>query len=536
MPKYIVVTGGVLSGLGKGITAASIGRILINRGLKVAPIKMDPYLNVDCGTMNPYQHGEVWITEDGGEIDLDLGHYERFLDSYISKEHNVTTGQVYLSVITQERKGDFLGQTVQIVPHITDEIKSRIKFIDRKSNADIVIIELGGTVGDIEGMPYLEALRQLHTEEGNHNVIFVHVTLVPILDVVGEFKTKPTQHSVKRLLEAGIKPDIIVCRSNREISKPTKNKIALSCDVPKEAVISSHDVETVYKIPLLYEEQNLGNYLAKKMDLWDKKIDFSRWQDFVDRLTNPKREVTIAIAGKYIELIDSYLSISEAFNHVSAELKTKINIKWLSTEDFTSIDSIKESLDGIDGVLVPGGFGQRGAEGKILTIRYVREHKIPFFGICYGFQLAAVEFARNIIKLDDANSTEINPSAKNPVIDILPEQKATDKLGGTMRLGAYPIFIKKDSIAKKIYEKDVIYERHRHRFEVNPKYIEKFEKNGLTFSGKTPDKRRMEILELKDHPCFVAGQFHPEFKSRPNKPAPMFKYFIEGAIKKKYGG
>lgn len=533
MPKYIVVTGGVLSGLGKGITAASIGRLMVNRGFKVAPMKMDPYLNVDCGTMNPYQHGEVWITEDGGEIDLDLGHYERFLDAYISKENNVTTGQLYLNVITKERKGDYLGETVQIIPHITDEIKTRIRTVAEKSNADIVIIELGGTVGDIEGMPYLEALRQLHAEEGPHNVIFVHVTLVPILDVVGEFKTKPTQHSVKMLLESGIRPTIIVTRSKNEIDQGTKKKIALSCNVSEEGVISSHDVDCVYKIPLMYEEQNLGNYLAKKMKIWEKKPDFTAWKLFVDQLMTPKNEVTIAIAGKYVNLMDSYLSISEAFHHSAAALHTKINIKWIQTDDIKNKDDVKNIMKDIDGVLIPGGFGSRGIEGKVRIIEYARENNIPFFGICYGFQLAAVEFARNVMKLENAATTEVDPKTNHPVIDMLPEQKNTKELGGTMRLGAYPIVLKNNTVAKKIYHTDVIYERHRHRYEINPKYIDQFESNGLIFSGMTPDKRRMEILELKDHICFIGSQFHPEFKSRPNKAAPLFTYFIESARKRR---
>jgi CTP synthase len=531
--KYIIVTGGVLSGVGKGITTASIGRLLISRGLKVTAIKIDPYLNCDAGTMNPYQHGEVFVLDDGTEVDLDLGTYERFLDISLTKEHNITTGKIYKAVIEKERKGEYLGQTVQIIPHITNQIKEEIKKVATSSNANIVLIELGGTVGDIESMPFLEALRQLHREAGGEeNVVFVHTTLVPILGPVKELKSKPTQHSVKELRALGIQPDVIVGRAERELSYEVRRKIALFCDVPLEAVISVPDTSSIYQIPLELERQRLTDYLLRKLNLRAKKKNLKDWEKLATRTLSPKSEVNIAIIGKYVYLKDSYISYIETFNHCLASSGIKTNIKWVEAEELEKNTNYLTKFEPLHGIVVPGGFGKRGIEGKITAVKYAREHKIPFLGICLGFQLAVIEFARNVLELEDANSTEFKKT-RNPVIDILPGQRKLKKLGGTMRLGLSPVMIKKNSLAYSLYRELKIYERHRHRYEVNPRYIEKFESMGLSFTGKTLDGKRMEILELKEHPYFIASQFHPEFKSRLTKPAPLFLGLVKAAEKRR---
>ncbi len=529
--KYVIVTGGVLSGLGKGITVSSIGRLLISRGYRVTAIKIDPYLNCDAGTMNPFQHGEVFVLDDGGEVDLDLGNYERFLDVNLTKEHNITTGKVYKSVIEKERKGDYLGSTVQIIPHITNEIKNQIKNVSEKSNADVVLIELGGTVGDIESMPFLESMRQLRTEVGpEENLVFVHTTLVPIMGVVGEQKTKPTQHSVKELRAIGIQPDIIVGRGIKMLSYDIKKKISLFCDVPLEGIVSAPDAESIYQVPVLLEEQGLTDYLLRRLGLSPRKPDLTKWKKFLKPLLNPKHKINIAIVGKYTYLKDSYISYMETLHHCSAETSTKINILWIEAEDIEKNGC--ESLKNADGIIVPGGFGERGIEGKISAIKYSRENKIPFLGVCLGFQLATIEFCRNVLKIGDADSSEFKKT-RHAVVDLLPEQKEIKDMGATMRLGGHTVIIKKNSLAYKIYNRIKISERHRHRYEINPDYIKRIEKAGMKFSGKSVDRKRMEILELKNHSFFVASQFHPEFKSRPSKPAPLFLGLVKAAKKVK---
>ena len=532
MPKYIVITGGVLSGLGKGVVASSIGLLLKNRGYKVTAIKIDPYLNCDAGTMNPYQHGEVFVLEDGGEVDLDLGNYERFLDINLHRDNNITTGKVYKNVIEKERRGDYLGKTVQIVPHVTNEIKEWIKKVANKNNADICVIEIGGTVGDIESMPFLEAVRQLHLEEGHENVVFIHTTLIPILSVVGEQKTKPTQHSVKELRAIGIDPDAIVGRCQEELKKETKEKISLFCNVPVNAVFSSPDVECIYEVPLLLEKQGLPDFILNRLHLPKKEGNLKEWENFVHRLKNAKNEVKIALVGKYTALGDSYISILEAFRHASAELNARVKVVWIEAEDIETQGT--KMLEGVDAILVPGGFGGRGAEGKIAAIKFARENKKPFLGICFGFQLAVVEYGRHVLGLQ-CHTTEIDPATPHPIITILPEQKGIEELGGTMRLGSQPVILKEGSLAYKLYGKKEIMERHRHRYEVNPDYIDELEKHGLIFSGISKNRPdRMEILEIEDHPYFIASQFHPEFKSRPLKPAPLFYGLVKAAIEEKH--
>jgi len=525
MAKYLFVTGGVLSGLGKGITTASIGLLLKARGLKVTAIKIDPYLNCDAGTMNPYQHGEVFVLEDGGEVDMDLGSYERFLDMDLTSEHNITTGKVYRRVIEKERRGEYLGQTVQIIPHITDEIKMAIKRVAERSKAEVVIIELGGTVGDIESMPFLEAIRQMHQELGHENVVFVHTTLVPVVEAVGEQKTKPTQHSVKELRAIGIQPDVIVGRSKEPLKEGIKRKIALFCDVPPEAVISAPNVELIYQVPLVFEEQGLTDYLLSRLKLSTRSKDLSEWQEFLDNALHPEHEVTVALVGKYTDLKDSYVSYVEALTHAAAKERARVRIKWIEADNYQD-----ELLEGVDGLIVPVGFGHRGAEGKIKAIRYARTHDLPFLGICYGFQMAVIEFCRNVLGLEGANSTEFEDRPEHPVIDLMPEQAEVKEKGATMRLGAYPIVVERGTLAYKLYGKEEISERHRHRYEVNPKYIHEIEEAGFIFSGKSPDGRRMEIGELKEHPFFIAVQFHPEFKSRPTKPRPLFVGLVQACL------
>ncbi|MGC8663112.1 MAG: glutamine hydrolyzing CTP synthase [Thermoplasmata archaeon] len=529
--KLIVITGGVISGLGKGITTSSIGKILQGKGLTVTVIKIDPYINYDAGTMNPYQHGEVYVLDDGTEVDLDLGNYERFLDISLSTENNITTGKVYKSVIEKERRGEYLGKTVQIIPHITDEIKRRIKRVANMSKADVVLIEVGGTVGDIESMPFLEALRQLGRELGEGNRLFIHTTLVPIVDVVGEQKTKPTQHSVKELRSLGIQPDMIVGRCKVPLSKDTKEKISDFCDVPLEAVISAPDAKrTVYEVPVMFEEQNVDEFIEKKLNIDGKKVDLSRWKEYLSRLYYPKDEVNIAIIGKYVNLKDSYLSHLESFTHVSSSLEVKINLKWMDAEKL-EIGEIK--FDDVHGILIPGGFGVRGTEGKILAAKYARENRIPFLGICLGFQMGVVEFARNVLNYEDANSTEFYPNTKHPVIDIMPEQKEIENLGGSMRLGSQKVILKTGTIVESLYKSEVIYERHRHRYEVNPSFINEIEKNGMIFTGVDETGRRMEVFELKDHPFYVGSQFHPEFKSRPLNPSKLHFGLVKSALEYK---
>jgi CTP synthase len=535
MVKYIFVTGGVLSSVGKGIVTSSIGKMLQARGLKVTAVKIDPYVNVDAGTMNPYMHGEVYVTDDGGETDLDLGWYERFLDLNLKKDNNITTGLVYRAVIDKERRGDFLGRCVQIVPHVTNEIKHRIRSVAKSSNVDVVLTEVGGTVGDIEGLPFLEAIRQMRLEEGFENTLYVHVALVPILDVTKEMKTKPLQHSVNELRRIGIQPDIIVARCSEMIDSETLRKIALFGTIPENAVFCSYNVESIYRVPLILDEQGMGNFICKRLGFSESKPDFKGWKDFVDAITNPKYEVRIALVGKYAGLTDSYVSMNEALRHGGAACKTKVSIEYIEAEKFEEHPEKLETLKGFDGIFVPYGFGPRGTEGKIMAIKFARENNIPFLGICYGFQLAVVEFARNVCGLKEANSTEINPNSPHPVIDLMPEQRGIEIKGATMRLGAHKILIKPDSMAYTLYKSEEIYERHRHRFEVNLDYLEKFGKNGLVFSGKSADSRRMEILEFPNHFFFFASQFHGEFKSRPGKPDPEYYGFVKACLDKKLG-
>ena len=532
MTKFIVVTGGVLSGLGKGVVTASLGKILKSRGLSIDICKVDPYLNVDPGLMNPYQHGEVWVTNDGYEADLDFGHYERFLDVELGRDHNITTGKVYLTVLDKERKGGYLGQTVQIIPHITDEVKREIHEIARINNPDVLLVEIGGTTGDIEGMPFLEALRQMRMETGRGNVVFIHVTLVPTLDAVGEQKTKPTQHSVKELRSIGIQPDIIVCRTIKPLLDETKTKLALFCDVGKLDVISNHDVPSVYEVPIVMEKQGVGDNILGKLNLRERGMDLKEWRKYVKKMKSLEKEVTIAVVGKYTNLKDSYISIVEALRHSGVSLGYNVNIMWVESLDLEDNPSKVDQLKDAAGILVPGGFGARGSEGKMLAIKYARENNIPYLGICFGFQLAAIEFARNALGMENANSSELDPDTPYPVVDLLPEQKDIEEMGGTMRLGEIEFEIEKDSLANKIYKKTKAGERHRHRYEINPEYIDKIEKKGMKFTAKSDNQRRMEILEIPKHSHFLATQFHPEFKSRPLRPAPVFKAFVEAATKR----
>lgn len=532
VPKYLIITGGVLSGLGKGIVSSSIAFLLKNQGFKICPIKFDGYLNVDAGTMNPYEHGEVFVLDDGTECDMDLGNYERFLNMNLRNYNNITGGKIFRLIIEKERRGEFLGKTVQMIPHVTNEIKRLIRETGKKENADMVVIEIGGTVGDIENSYFIEAMRQLALEEGKENCFFIHLTLIPALDVVGEQKTKPTQQSVKLLLEAGIQPDMIICRCRERLTEKTKEKISLFCNIDKNAVISDHDVSSIYEIPILLEEQGTVKRILEKFHLRYKGRKLGKLKELLKNLKNPKYEITIGIAGKYTTLHDSYVSIIEALNHCAMHLACKINIRWIETTEIEKgAISAQEALQGIDGLIVPGGFGARGTEGKIKCIEYVRKNKVPFLGLCLGLQLAVVEFARNVCGLNNANSTEINPKTKYPVIDMLPEQKKVKEKGGTMRLGSYPAILKKGSVVWQIYgKKRTISERHRHRFEVNPRYHKILQSKGLIFSGISPDRRLVEFIEIKDHPFFVATQAHPEFKSRIERPSPLFFHFVNACI------
>ena len=527
--KYIFITGGVVSSLGKGITAASLGLLLKKRGYSVTIQKFDPYINIDPGTMSPFQHGEVYVTDDGAETDLDLGHYERFLDVNMTKANNTTTGQVYNTVITKERHGDYLGATVQVIPHITDEIKRRMKILGNTNKYDIIITEIGGTVGDIESLPFIEAIRQLMLELGRKNAISIHVTLVPYIKSAGELKTKPTQHSVKNLLELGIQPNVLVCRSEMKLPLEIRKKIALFCNVKTKAVISAYDCPTIYEVPLNLEEQNFDRIVLKKLKLPDINIDLSDWREFVRKVKEPQSSVTIGICGKYTSYLDAYKSINESFIHSGAEHDVKVNLKFISAEECEKKDP-GLLLEGIDGLLVPGGFGERGIEGKIKAIQYVRENKIPFFGICLGMQCAVIEYARNVLGIKRANSSEFVKN-RYSVIHIMPEQKKIKDKGATMRLGAYPCVVKKGTKARQAYKKEKISERHRHRYEVNNQYRQELEKNGMVISGVSPDNRLVEIIELKDHPWFLGCQFHPELKSRATKAHPLFRGFVAAAIK-----
>jgi len=523
--KYIIVTGGVMSGLGKGITAASIGRILKNKGFHVTAIKIDPYINIDAGTMSPYQHGEVFVLKDGGEVDLDLGNYERFLDIELTREHNITTGQVYQTVIEKERRGDYLGKTVQIIPHVTNEIKERIRRVSKKSGADICIIEVGGTVGDIESMPFLEALRQMHSEEKEEDIIFVHVTLVP-LDTQGEQKTKPTQHSVKELKSLGLQPDAIVARCKEPILPDTKSKIALFCDVPVRAVVSAHDASDIYYVPTLMEKEGLSDYLMQKLKLTEKEISHE-WDILMKKMASIDREIRIAVVGKYAHLGDSYISINEALKHAGIECGCRVKVDWLDAEEFERNPSEIDKLRRYGGILVPGGFGVRGTEGKVLAIKFARENNVPYLGLCLGMQLAVIEFARDVLGLKDANSSEL-AKTEHPVIDLLPEQENVKNMGGTMRLGNCNAVLVEGSLASKLYGGTTLIERHRHRYEVNPKYIKQIEAKGMKFTGR--NDHRMEIAEIPEHKFFFSSQFHPEFKSRPGKPSPPFLAFVRAAL------
>jgi len=522
--KYIFVSGGVVSSLGKGIASASIGLLLKSRGLRVTIQKFDPYINVDPGTMNPFQHGEVYVTDDGAETDLDLGHYERFLDINMTRQNNSTAGQIYYEVISKERRGDYLGATVQVIPHITDEIKRRIKALALTGKYDVVITEVGGTVGDIESLPFLEAIRQFTLEVGHRNALNIHVTLVPYIKSAGELKTKPTQHSVKALQEIGVQPDILICRSERPLSRELREKIALFCNVEADAVIEGKDVSSIYEVPLIFERERLAEIIVEKLNLKCSAPDLRRWTRFVNRIKNPSGRITIGVCGKYTDLLDAYKSIIEAFVHAGAENDVAVDIKWIKAEDIER-DGPEVHLRDIAGLLVPGGFGERGVEGKIKAIRYVREKKIPFFGICLGLQCAVIEFARNVCGMPGANSTEFKKTKYN-VIDLMTDQKGVKNLGGSMRLGAYPCIVMKGTKAYKAYRKELISERHRHRYEVNNKFRKKLAEHGMIFSGVSPDNALVEIIELPDHPWFVAGQFHPELKSRAINPHPLFREFV----------
>ena len=530
MPKYIFITGGVVSSLGKGIAAASIGRILEAKGLKVTLQKLDPYINVDPGTMNPYQHGEVYVTEDGAETDLDLGHYERFTSIVVGKFNNITTGQIYHEIITKERHGDYLGATVQVVPHVTDTIKEKIRELSRGKRYDVVITEIGGTVGDIESLPYLEAVRQFRHEVGRDNSIFVHLTLVPFIKAAGELKTKPTQHSVGTLRQIGVQPDILLCRTEKRLSKQLKAKIALFCDVEEKAVIEARDVRSIYEVPLMFKEQALDEVICRYLRIEYKAGSLHAWKkEVVDKALFPKYKVKIAVVGKYIDLQDAYKSIYESLKHGGIANDSEVVVKRINSEKILKSNAGKLLKD-VSGILVPGGFGMRGIEGKLNAIQYARENKIPFFGICLGMQCATIEFARNVLGWKNANSTEFNKKTPHPVISLLEEQEKVESLGGTMRLGALPCHIKKETNAFKAYKTDEVMERHRHRFEFNNHYREDFQKQGFRVAGVSPGNKLVEIIELEDHPWFVASQFHPEFKSKPDKAHPLFREFIRHAL------
>ena len=531
MVKYVFVTGGVTSSLGKGIISASLAKLLQARGLRVTIQKFDPYINVDPGTLNPYEHGECYVTEDGAETDLDLGHYERFLNTFTSQANNVTTGRIYQTVINKEREGAYLGKTVQVIPHITDEIKRRMKMLGESGNYDIVITEIGGTVGDIESLPYIEAVRQLQWELPEEDLLVVHLTLIPYLKAAKELKTKPTQHSVKLLSQEGVFPDVIVCRTEEPINDEIKRKIALFCNVKMEAVIEARDANTIYEVPLIMMEEKLDEIVLKKLNIANnKEPELTKWKLFIDKLKNPKSKVTIGLIGKYVELQDAYKSILESFVHAGAMNECKVQVQYIHSE-FITDDNVGEKLAALDGLLVAPGFGHRGIEGKITAVKYAREKGLPFFGICLGMQMAVIEFARNVLGIKDAHSTEMNPESTEPVIDMMEEQKKITNKGGTMRLGSYACDIKKGTLAYKIYESGQVNERHRHRYEFNNKYLSQFEKNGMMASGTNPQTGLVEIMEIENHPFFIGVQYHPELKSTVENPQPIFVHFVAAAKK-----
>ena len=531
MTKYIFVTGGVVSGLGKGITMACLGRLLKSRGLKVMAQKLDPYINVDPGTMNPYEHGEVYVTEDGAETDLDLGHYERFIDIELNKYSNLTTGKVYWNVLNKERQGDYLGKTVQVIPHITNEIKEFVYSVGKKSNADVVLTEIGGTIGDIESQPFLEAIRQISHEVGRGNCLFVHVTLVPYIKSSGEQKSKPTQHSCKELMGLGINPDIIVCRCDMPMEKGVLDKIALFCNVAPDCVVENLTVDILYEAPMMLEKSKLSEVVCRELNLDTQKPDMKEWTDMLERIKSRKEEVSIAIVGKYVKLHDAYLSVAEALKHGGYENSCIVNIKWIEAEDIFDDATCKKLLADVDGILVPGGFGDRGVEGKILACKYARENNVPYFGICLGMQIAVIEYARNVLGYKDATSSEFDAQSKHCVIDLMPDQHGNIPKGGTMRLGAYPCKIAKDSLMSKAYGEDLIQERHRHRYEFNNEYREELSNAGLRITGTSPDERLVEAVEIPANDFFIAVQYHPEFKSRPNRAHAIFREVVKASMK-----
>ncbi len=535
MPKYIFVTGGVVSSVGKGITVASIGRLLKSRGISVSIQKLDPYLNVDPGTMSPYQHGEVFVTDDGAETDLDLGHYERFIDENLGRFSNVTTGSVYSAVIQKERRGDFLGGTIQVIPHITNEIKARIGAVARRGNPEVVIVEVGGTVGDIESQPFLEAIRQMRKDAGRNNVLYIHVTLLPMISPTNELKTKPTQHSVKELRSIGITPDIIILRSDQAIPDDVRAKIALFCDVEMAGCVPLPTASSIYEVPLMLEEFGLGTYISERLNLGNQAPDLRDWKKLVNRIQQPHRTIKIGLVGKYVALHDAYLSVAESLNHAGLQHDVAIEIDWIDSEELeldNNYQRVSNRLKGVHGIVVPGGFGDRGIEGKIMAARYARENNIPYLGLCYGMQMAVIEFARHVVGLSQANTTEADAKSPDPVIDVMPDQRDIADLGGTMRLGLYPCRLTPGTRTAAAYGNiPEVQERHRHRFEFNNSYRDRLERAGLTFSGLSPDGRLVEIIELKDHPFFIGTQFHPEFKSRPNRPHPLFRDFIGATTK-----
>ncbi|MCI6085499.1 MAG: CTP synthase [Selenomonas sp.] len=534
MAKYIFVTGGVVSSLGKGITAASLGRLLKSRGIKVTIQKFDPYINIDPGTMSPYQHGEVFVTDDGAETDLDLGHYERFIDISLSKNSNITTGKVYWSVLSKERRGEYLGSTVQVIPHITNEIKQRVYDVAKLDGADVVITEIGGTVGDIESQPFLEAIRQVKKEVGKNDTLYIHVTLLPYISAAGELKTKPTQHSVKELRAIGIQPDILVCRTEKPISKDMKEKIAMFCDVAPEAVIENRTASTIYEVPLMMQKEGLDKIALEKLNMDYSPADMSEWEKMVYKINHPQKKVKIAVVGKYVELPDAYISVTEALHHGGIANDAQVKIHWVNAENIEDPEvDLDEVFVGCKGVLVPGGFGDRGIEGKIKAIQYAREHKLPFLGLCLGMQCAVIEFARHVCGMTDAHSTEFNPETDHPVIDLMESQQGIENKGGTMRLGAYPCVLTKGTHAEEAYGTNEISERHRHRYEVNNEYRAALEAKGLVIAGTLPDDSLVEMIEVKDHPWFVGTQAHPELKSRPNNPHPLFREFVSAALNMK---
>lgn len=528
MSKFVFVTGGVVSSIGKGIVAASLGRLLKSRDYSVSILKLDPYINVDPGTLSPFQHGEVFVTQDGAETDLDLGHYERFTDTSMSRLNSVTTGSIYQAVINKERRGEYQGSTVQVIPHITNEIKERIHRVAKNTNPDVVITEIGGTVGDIESLPFLEAIRQFRKDVGRQNVVYMHVTLIPWIPAAGEMKTKPTQHSVKELRSIGIQPDILVCRCDRPLSFGMKQKLSEFCNVPEECVITAQDAKSIYEVPLMMEQEGLAEQSINLLQLEPRQPDLAQWQTLVKRLYSPNHKIDIALVGKYVRLNDAYLSVVEALRHAAISIGGDLNLHWINSEDLES-GKLENYLKNINGILVPGGFGIRGVDGKIAAIEYAKHHKIPFLGLCLGMQCAVIEWARHTAQLEDANSAEFDPDTTNPVINLLPEQQDVVDLGGTMRLGLYPCRVNPDTLAFKLYQKEVIYERHRHRYEFNNAYRNLFLESGYAVSGTSPDGRLVEMIELPNHPFFIACQFHPEFQSRPSAPHPLFQGFIQAA-------